>query len=1255
MPKPFQLMDIFPNGIMIPLTYMAKNYTLVISAQRFLLVVVAFLSWSGSSLHAQLVINEVSQGASGTKEYVELVVTGTPTCSGIPTVDLRNWYIDDNNGTFASGAGTGIASGCVRFTTDPFWATVPIGTIIVIYNDIDINPAIPAQDLSLTDGNCVLVIPVSNCTLLEKHSSQPAVANPIYPTSGLTTCGLWATVGMANADDSFQTVNPSGVSVHSVSWGNNTNSTIIYFAGSSAGSVAWNANSTNTNPATQANWTRTAVAGNETPGQPNNPANAAWIASMNNNCSPFVPLSATGSGTGTCSCTGTATASPSGGIGPYTYLWAPSGGNNSTATGLCAGSYTCTVTDAAGCTQNVNVTVSGIAGPSVSLQSITNASCNGGASGSATVNATGGSGVYTYSWSPSGGNAATATGLTAGNYTCTITDSNGCTTTQTVAITAPSGITNTASQTNVLCRNGNDGTATVFSSGGTGPYTYNWSPSGGNASTATTLNAGSYTCTVTDANGCTSTQTFLITQPGGLSFSNTSTDVLCNGDANGSATVNVAGGVGGYTYVWSPSGGTAASATGLSAGTYTCIATDANGCTIASAVIINQPVFLAATSTAVPASCSTNDGSVTAFAVGGTPGYTYLWSPSGGTSSTETNLAAGTYTCLITDANGCTRTSSITVTTTGVPPVATVSANGPTTFCQSDTLMLTATGGSNYSWNTGDTTTSINVTTAGTYTVIVSNACGSDTTTITVNTLPSPTAVLSASGPTTFCVGDSVILTASGGNSYLWSTGSTATSITVTTSGTYSVVVTDACGSDTTTQVVSTSPAPTSAITASGPTTFCAGNNVTLTASGGGTYLWSTGATSSSITVGSAGTYTVLVSNSCGSDTSSQTISVLPLPVATISASGPLAFCTGGNVTLTAGGGGPYVWSTGSTANSIVVSNPGSYTVAVSNSCGVDSAQVVVSIIPPPVATLTASGPTTLCAGNTVTLTASGGTNYSWSTGATSSAITVNSAGTYSVVVSNACGSDTVQQIVNILPLPVAAVSGNTIICPGETSTLTASGGNTYVWSTGATTGSIAVAGGTYFVIASNACGSDTAQFVVQPSVVQAVFVPSPDSGLVPLPVSFTDASTNAVAWNWDFGNGNTSTSSNPSELYSSPGTYTVTLIVTNADGCTDTTYMVVIVTDVPGVIEVPNVFTPNGDGINDLFVPYTEGLAEFTMEIYDRWGALMMSSTSASAGWDGKTTSGNDATDATYYYIIRAIAYNSSQFERTGFFTLIR
>lgn len=1222
---------------------------------KFLLATIAAICLSNVS-HAQLVINEISQGPSGSKEYVELVVTGTVTCAGIPTVDLRGWFIDDNNGNHATGAGTGIAAGCIHFTNDPLWSAVPIGTIIVVYNDVDLNPLVPAQDLSLNDGNCRLIIPAGNCTLLEQHASQPSTANATYPTTGFISCGLWTTTSMANTDDSYQTINPAGTMVHAVSWGNNTLNTVIYFAGTSAGMVAYNTNAVNTNPSLQGNWVRTVIAGNETPGVANTAANALWIASMNNNCSPYIPLSATGSSTGTCGCTGTATATPSGGVAPYTYSWAPSGGNNATATALCPGSYSCTVTDFVGCTQTVIVTVGGQTPPAATLQSFTGVSCNGNSDGTATVNATGGSGSYTYNWAPSGGTGATATGLSPGIYTCTITDSNGCTTTQTVSITQPGTLSVTATQTNVACRLGNDGAASVFVTGGVPGYTYSWAPSGGTGSAATTLTAGAYTCTITDANGCTTTQSFQITQPGGLSISATSADALCNGDNNGSAAVTVNGGVGGYTYLWSPTGGTGASESGLSAGTYTCVATDANGCTITQVVTIAEPAALTATATSSPAGCAASDGSVSAAPAGGTPGYSYVWSPGGGTSATELNLASGSYTCTITDANGCTTTTTATVTITGSNPLAQITAGGPLTFCQSDSVVLTASGASQFAWSTGDTTASITVNTAGTYSVIVTNACGSDTANISVSTTPPPVATLSASGPTTFCVGDSVTLTAAGGTTYLWSTGATSASINVTTSGNYSVIVTDVCGSDTVSQSTTVLPLPTAAIVASGPTTFCAGDSVLLTASGGNTYLWSTGATTASIYVSAAGTYTVTSTNACGSAAATQTITNSPLPVASISASGPTTFCPGGNVTLTASGGGTYLWSNSNTTSSITVNSAGLYIVAVTNTCGTDTAQINVTLLPLPVAGISASGPLSFCEGNTIQLSATGGTSYQWSTGSSSSSITVDTAGTFSVIATNACGSDTTQVSTSILPLPTAQVSGNTVICPGETTVLSATGSGTFTWNTGATSSSIATAiPGTYFVVATNACGSDTAFLVVQPSVVNAGFTVSTDSGQVPLTVSFTDASVNANTWNWNLGPNGSSSSQNPTETFTSPGTYTITLVVTNADGCQDTAYLVIFVADVPGVVEIPNVFTPNGDGVNDVFIPYTEGIAQMTMEIYDRWGVLMFKTSSPPEGWDGTNPSGSDAVDGTYYYVVRAVAYNDQVFELTGFLTLIR
>ncbi len=1064
-----------------------------------------------------LYINEVSQGPSGSKEYVELIVAGTPGCAGIPTLDLRGWYIDDNNGFHATGSGTGIAPGCIRFTQDALWSAVPVGTLIVIHNDADVNVAVPATDLSLGDGNCRLVIPVSNCTLLERHATLPSTASSAYPVSGFSACGLWSCTSMANGDDSYQTVDPAGNLFHSVSWGNNTLSTIIYFAGSSAGMVALMANTIDNNITTQANWTRVAVAGNESPGAANNAANQAWIDGMNNGCQPFVPLSASASATNTCACTGTATAVPSGGAGPYTYSWASSGGTGATETGLCPGTYTCTVTDATGCTQSPVVVVASAPSPTVTLQSSADVSCNGGSNGSATVNATGGSGTYTYSWAPSGGSNATASGLAAGSYTCTVTDGNGCQSAQQVSITEPSLLAATPAQANVTCNGGNDGTASVTAGGGTGPYTYAWSPSGGTGSTENNLAAGTYTCVITDDNGCTTSQAFTITQP---------------------APLTASAGAGG------------------------------NFCT-------GSPVPLNGTA--------------------GGPFTSVLWQGGTGTFAPQGNLS-----------------------TTYTPGAG-----------DSGSVMLV---------------------------LIVSNACDTMSDTISILFTSSPTANITTNGPTALCAGDSVSLTASGGSSYLWNTGATSPSIPADTAGVYSVIVTGTCGSDTAFQSVTITQPPAATITASGPVAFCQGDSVLLTASGGGNYSWSTGDTTASILVNAAGTYSVSVSGACGADTAQQMIVVLQPPAAALTASGPLTFCTGGNVVLTASGGGNYSWSTGDTTASILVSATGTYSVLVTNACGSSTAQLQVNVLPLPVASIAASSPVTFCPGDSVTFSASGGTSYLWSTGSTLGSITATAAGNYFVIATNSCGSDTAYQQVTILPLPVAQVTGGGTLCPGDQAVLMASGGTSFMWSTGATTSSITVTtSGTYSVVVTNSCGNDTTQTSVQQSSVQAVFSASPVSGGVPLPVIFTDNSVNAFSWYWDFGDGNTSTGSNPSHTYQSGGIYTVTLVVTNADGCTDTFTVVVSVTDIPSVVSVPNVFTPNGDGTNDVFLVSTQGLSEFHMEIYDRWGALLHETDYAAAGWDGRSTSGNPAVNGTYYYIISASGYDGKTYNLTGYLMLIQ
>ncbi|MCC9071455.1 T9SS type A sorting domain-containing protein [Flavobacterium sp. F-65] len=354
------------------------------------------------------------------------------------------------------------------------------------------------------------------------------------------------------------------------------------------------------------------------------------------------------------SLTGSASVIASGGIGTYTYSWSPSGGTGAIASNLGVGTYTVTVTDGIACTATKVFNIIETGTPITITPSHTNVSCFNGANGTATATVTGGTGVgtYSYSWAPSGGTAATAAGLTVGPYTVTVTDGNGCSKQQVFNITAPSAIiTSIVGQTNVSCNGGSNGSATVGATGGTGPgtYTYSWAPSGGTAATASGLTEGTYTVTVTDANICSTTQEFIITQPNAIVASIAGqTNVSCNGGSNGSATVSATGGAGGYTYSWSPSGGNAATASGLTEGTYTVTVTDANTCSTTQEFIITEPI-------ASILSITRSNNTLTADQAGAT----YQWFTCPGTdiageiSQSFTPTANGSYGVAIT-LNGCT-------------------------------------------------------------------------------------------------------------------------------------------------------------------------------------------------------------------------------------------------------------------------------------------------------------------------------------------------------------------------------------------------------------------------------------------------------------------------------------------------------------------------------------------------------------------------------------------------------------------------
>ncbi len=516
---------------------------------------------------------------------------------------------------------------------------------------------------------------------------------------------------------------------------------------------------------------------------------------------------------------GSLSVTPSGGSTPYTYLWSNSA-TTSSISNLAPGNYSVIIKDANSCQTTASFTISEPTALVLSQAGLTNVSCNNGANGTATVSVSGGTPGYTYSWAPYGGTAATATGLSAGTFTVTVTDGNNCSKTRDFEITQPNALSVTPSQTNILCNGTPTGSASVTVTGGTGAYTYSWAPSGGTASTATGLSAGTYTVTITDANNCQATESFTISQPPVLTaIPVAQTNIACYGSATGSATVTATGGTGTYTYSWAPSGGTNATAIGLTAGTYVVTITDVNSCTATQAFTISQPsAALSATTSATTVSCYGGaNGTATVSVTGGTPGYTYSWAPYGGTSATAIGLEAGAYNVTITDFNGCILTENVTV---GSP------AQFATNFTKTDvscnggsngSATVTVTGGTGaytYSWApSGGTAATASGLSAGTYTVTITdaNAC---TATQTV-TIAQPVLLTATSSKTDVtCSGasnGSATVIARGGTgtyTYLWApSGGTAATATGLSPGNYTATITDANGCFTTqTVTITTTP-----------------------------------------------------------------------------------------------------------------------------------------------------------------------------------------------------------------------------------------------------------------------------------------------------------------------------------------------------------------------------------------------------------------------------------------------------------------
>lgn len=471
----------------------------------------------------------------------------------------------------------------------------------------------------------------------------------------------------------------------------------------------------------------------------------------------------------------------SGGVLPFTYSWSPTGGTNATATGLGAGTYVVTVTDSVGCTKTDSVIIT--QPPPLVLDTVVNDIYCPMFTGNASVTASGGTGPYTYTWSPNVSTTTTASGLTVGTYTVSVSDGHGCIQSTSFNIFQSNSLGTIDSIVNISCHNGNNGSIYVNVTSSTGPFTYVWSPAVSTNSSATGLSAGNYTLTVTDTSNCHSILPFNMANPTAVSAIDSALNPLCDSAVNGVAIVFASGGHPNYTYLWSPTGGTAATASGLGAGTYTVLVTDSSGCTSTQTVTLTNPPYLSSTEAQVNALCfgdATGIASVTPS--GGTPNYTYVWSPIGGTGSTATGLSAGNYHVTVTDSHGCTTVSNYLITQ---PPIL-IANDTPTVqvICAGDSAVIvgSATGGTpgyTYSWTgNGSTTTTITVNpgTSSSYTLTVTDAHGcTSTSTDSVRVTQLPVPVVTSDS---ICWGDTATLCATGGGQYFWATGQTTQCIT---------------------------------------------------------------------------------------------------------------------------------------------------------------------------------------------------------------------------------------------------------------------------------------------------------------------------------------------------------------------------------------------------------------------------------------------------------------------------------------------
>jgi gliding motility-associated-like protein len=745
-----------------------------------------------------------------------------------------------------------------------------------------------------------------------------------------------------------------------------------------------------------------------------------------------------------------------------------------------------------------------------------NNSCNNSTSSQLSVQA---SGNYSYLWN-NGATTSNITNITAGTYSVTATDQNGCTNNQTFQLTN-NGIALTSTIIHPSCQGLNNGAIQLNISGGTAPYTYTWN-NGATTKDIQQLIAGNYSVLVTDANGCTSTISNQLNNSSSLAINSTTGNISCAGSNNGWINTNAIGGVAPYTILWS-NGLTQNNVSNLAAGNYSVNYTDAFGCSTQATFTINSTVdSITVDFTTSDIKCfGDSSGSINTIITGGTTPYSYLWS-NNSTTGLINNLVQGVYTVTITDANGCADTKSVSISQPLSP--LQITASQYHVACKGDStgsielFVNGSLGNYTYLWSNDSTTKRINNLKAGIYSVTVSDMNGCSINKSYQINEPDSILILSITNGSSPCSSsNSIIYTNILGGlapyTYLWNTGATSTSITNNVNGNYSVTVTDVNGCSRNESIVVNNNQIPLSITSSSQNINCATGQtgfISINVNGGNSpyqYLWSNGNNNNSINNLTAGTYTVTVTDANGcSKGFSKTITDITNVHAQVQASNEICVGEYANLQCDSLPAATYQWYY----------------------------------------------------------------NNEPLNGAITSTFTTPVGGTYYVIVSTACGtyqSNNIEIIVHALNH--VQVNNDLIICQGESAQLHAAGGVNYQW--------------TPAINIDNANFSD--------------------------PIVTPDFSTD----------------------------YTVT--VTDQYGCSATaTVKVSVMCD---SIDAPNGFSPNNDGINDYF--HIKGIEDFdgnVVFIYNRWGSLVFKQKNYDNKWDGKCNvngalMGQDLPEGTYYFLI--------------------